>query len=283
MVNRNTQEIHMTTLPLPQVGPSAPYARLKAGWDNRMSYTDALKAWRKISRSKFLTPPDSNAKLAKGAAKGWHTLSLSLAPANMSGIEVCPGSTAECRRSCIGHSAGCARRYPAVVKARIARTRFLFEQPEAALTLITYELLQWRAKLGSRAKIALRLNAFSDIVWEVMCPGLIHFVHSLRIRMYDYTKLPARFLRKPDNYDLTLSYSGHNWYDCRDVLESGGRVAMVFAGWMPTEFAGYRVINGDAHDLRFLDPKGVIVGLRLKGVRPSDASVFAIRKDAVLA
>jgi hypothetical protein len=273
----------MTSVTLPQLGPAAPYARLKAAWDNRATYRDAVKAWRRISSSKFLTPPESNAKLAKGSAKGWHTLSLSLAPADMSGIEVCPGSTVECRKSCIGHSAGCARRYPAVVQARIKRTRFLFEQPEAALTLITYELLQWRAKLGPRAKIAVRLNAFSDIAWEVLLPGLIHYIKSLRIRQYDYTKLPARFLKPTDNYDLTLSYSGHNWYECKDVLESGGRVAMVFAGWMPKEFAGYRVINGDAHDLRFLDPKGVIVGLRLKGVSASDASVFAIRKDAIFA
>lgn len=271
----------MTSVSLTQLGPTAPYASLKAGWDKRLTYRDAVRAWRKISSSKFLTPPDSNSKLAKGSAKGWHTISLSLAPADMSGIEVCPGSTPECRRSCIGHSAGCARRYPAVIKARINRTRFLFEQPEAALTLICYELLEWRVKLGPRAKIAFRPNAFSDIVWEALCPGLLKFAKAYGIRMYDYTKLPARFLKRVDNYDLTLSYSGHNWYDCEDVLKSGGRVAVVFAGWMPKEFAGYRVINGDAHDLRFLDPKGVIVGLRLKGVSTSDASVFAIRKDAV--
>ena len=35
-------------------------------------------------------------------------------------------------------------------------------------------------------------------------------------------------------------------------------------GPLPARFGGREVINGDAHDLRFLDPPGKVVGLRLK-------------------
>jgi len=64
----------MASVTLPQLGPTAPYARLKAAWDKRLTYRDAVRAWRRISSSKFLTPPESNAKLAKGSAKGCHSL-----------------------------------------------------------------------------------------------------------------------------------------------------------------------------------------------------------------
>jgi len=40
---------------------------------------------------------------------------------------------------------------------------------------------------------------------------------------------------------------------------------VVFAGGMPAEFMGRPVIDGDVTDLRFKDPKGVIVGLHTKG------------------
>jgi hypothetical protein len=33
---------------------------------------------------------------------------------------------------------------------------------------------------------------------------------------------------------------------------------------LPTEYLGYKVINGDESDLRFLDDKNVIVGLKYK-------------------
>jgi hypothetical protein len=33
---------------------------------------------------------------------------------------------------------------------------------------------------------------------------------------------------------------------------------------LPTEYKGFKVINGDENDLRFLDEKNVIVGLKYK-------------------
>ncbi len=52
-------------------------------------------------------------------------------------------------------------------------------------------------------------------------------------------------------------------------LQQGFNVTVVFAVKkgepLPKTWNGYRVIDGDIHDLRFLDPEGVVVGLRAKG------------------
>ena len=91
------------------------------------------------------------------------------------------------------------------------------------------------------------------------------------IPFYDYTKVANRFklLDKYDNYDLTYSFSGHNMFQCLELLsERKGRVAMVFEGKvLPKTFMGYDVIDGDAYDMRYYDEQGVIVGLKFKKVR----------------
>jgi hypothetical protein len=40
---------------------------------------------------------------------------------------------------------------------------------------------------------------------------------------------------------------------------------VVFRDKLPKTYAGHTVFNGDDTDLRFLDPKGVVVGLKAKG------------------
>jgi hypothetical protein len=53
-------------------------------------------------------------------------------------------------------------------------------------------------------------------------------------------------------------------------------LAVVFRGTMPEKFLGRKVINGDKDDLRFLDPKNVVVGLKAKGKARKDNSGFVI-------
>jgi len=43
---------------------------------------------------------------------------------------------------------------------------------------------------------------------------------------------------------------------------------------MPETYEGTPVFNGDDSDLRFLDPKGVVVGLYAKGKAKKDTSGF---------
>jgi hypothetical protein len=62
---------------------------------------------------------------------------------------------------------------------------------------------------------------------------------------------------------------GYNMIDCERLLsERKGRVAMVFEGKrLPSTFMGYKVIDGDEYDMRYIDEPGVIVGLKFKKVR----------------
>jgi len=56
----------------------------------------------------------------------------------------------------------------------------------------------------------------------------------------------------------------------------GGNVAIVFRKELPETYKGYKVVNGDEHDLRFLDPQNVIVGLKAKGKAKIDFSGFVL-------
>jgi hypothetical protein len=66
------------------------------------------------------------------------------------------------------------------------------------------------------------------------------------------------------------------------ALSKGFNSAFVFDTkkdqTLPTEYQGFKVVDGDENDLRFLDPKGgVIVGLRAKGPAKKDNSGFVIK------
>jgi hypothetical protein len=112
-----------------------------------------------------------------------------------------------------------------------------------------------------RMRPAVRLNGTSDI------PKLAHTLAAKfpQVQFYDYTKIPRVWERTRDNYHLTFSHSGENLSDCFGALRNGVNVAVVFAGELPQMWNGYRGVDGDRDDLRFLDPAGVVVGLKAKG------------------
>ena len=101
------------------------------------------------------------------------------------------------------------------------------------------------------------------------------------VQFYDYTKVIKRaYMELPANYHITLSYSEADM-DYADkvhqaVLDTGVNMAVVFRDELPETFRGLRVIDGDKDDLRFLDPKGVVVGLKAKGRAKHDDSGFVI-------
>jgi len=100
------------------------------------------------------------------------------------------------------------------------------------------------------------------------------------IQFYDYTKSYARVLTKEiSNYHLTYSQSDRKLtsYSFVDLLENKiANIAIVFKGYLPDYYKGYKVINGDATDLRFLDQSGVIVGLSAKAKAKKDTSGFVV-------
>jgi hypothetical protein len=63
--------------------------------------------------------------------------------------------------------------------------------------------------------------------------------------------------------------------DVRLAASNGMNIAAVFKE-VPEKYIGRPVINGDDTDLRFLDPKGVIVGLKAKGKAKKDTTGFVV-------
>jgi len=123
-----------------------------------------------------------------------------------------------------------------------------------------------------------RPNGTSDIMYEKS--GIMEQFPD--VQFYDYTKIVKRaYADLPPNYHLTLSYSEKRT-DYADsvhqaVLDTGVNMAVVFRHSLPDTFRGLRVIDGDKDDLRFLDPKGVVVGLVAKGKKAKqDTSGFVI-------
>ena len=122
-----------------------------------------------------------------------------------------------------------------------------------------------------------RLNGTSDIQFEKT--GIME--QFPEIQFYDYTKIVKRaYTELPSNYHLTLSYSEADM-DYADkvyqaVIDTGINMAVVFRDKLPKTFRGLRVVDGDTDDLSFLDPQGVVVGLKAKGSAKQDTSGFVI-------
>lgn len=158
-----------------------------------------------------------------------------------------------------------------VQTARINKTKFLFQDREAFLAQLHKEITAGVKKAQKYDKTpCVRLNLTSDIPWEAkqfFFEGKSIFDHFPDLAFYDYTKGSIRmhkFLagKMPKNYSLTFSRSEETSDDrMLRILNEGGNVAVVFRGKLPESYLGFPVVNGDDTDLRFLDPKGVIVGL----------------------
>jgi hypothetical protein len=202
-----------------------------------------------------------NAKASKSVKYGYLNFMLYLAPHTLSGYNVCAGSSPECRADCLfGSGFG---KFPNVKKSRINKTKRYFVDREQFIADLRQDILRAIAIARSDDLIpAIRLDGTSDLFLAK------HFVDLYNAAVfYDYTKVYNRFSKIVDlkNYNLTYSYSGRNKSDCLKALASGKNVAVPFTNCLPKKLWNYQVVDGDAHDLRFLDPKGVVVGLTPKG------------------
>jgi hypothetical protein len=109
------------------------------------------------------------------------------------------------------------------------------------------------------------------------------------VDFYDYTKIANR-KNLPANYSLTFSLAEDNDVNAIKAYKNGLNIAVVFdtkrTKRLPERFIltadkpafsssiPINVIDGDEHDYRPADPKGVIVGLRAKGDAIGDMSGF---------
>lgn len=217
----------------------------------------------------------TNTKLEKGAKKYWTTRGLSLAPANLSGKQLCPHRSAGCEAACLNTSGMGV--FSNVQEARINKAKFLIEKREDFLAQLEKELENLHKQATKGKKIAVRLNVLSDLPWN----NLIDMESFPLINFYDYTPNPKRmiqFLRGelPSNYHLTFSRKENNQAMVELISSMGGNVAVVFDK-LPQTYLGKPVIDGDETDLRFLDPRGVVVGLKAKGKGKKDTSGFVVK------
>ena len=127
-------------------------------------------------------------------------------------------------------------------------------------------------------KPALRLNGTSDIQWEnIEVDGYKNiFAMFPQIQFYDYTKIPTRKVEHIPNYHLTWSYSEADDKYASLIDKVSNNIAVVFRDALPKVFKGFKVIDGDKHDMRFLDETQVVVGLIEKGEAKKDTSGFVI-------
>ena len=212
----------------------------------------------------------NNAKTIKGEKKQFKTFILYMSPftLNSKGVNLCPMASEGCANSCLFES-GFGGIYTSVKQGRIDKTEFYLSNRIAFLDKLVAEISKLEAKFkDSEFTLAIRLNGTTDISYEkqITSNGKTIFDTFPNVIFYDYTKNYTRFRKPlPKNYHLTFSRSEINEEIAMDLLSKGHNVAMVFDK-LPETYEGYKVINGDETDLRFLDDKNVIVGLKYKKV-----------------
>ena len=224
----------------------------------------------------------SNDKTLKSLGLGYLTFGIHFAHSDLSGFDVCPDASEGCKMSCLDFAG--RGQMGNVKEARIEKTKTFFANIPAFMVNLIEEIqkgINYAAKKGLTA--CFRLNLTSDVKWEkIKHEGKNIFQHFPNHQFYDYTKSVSRMGLGIPNYHLTFSRSesGTNHVHCAMALKAGFNVAAVFntkKGFeLPSHYNGKEVIDGDKHDLRFLDKQGVIVGLRAKGPARQDKSGFVI-------
>jgi hypothetical protein len=227
-----------------------------------------------------------NPKILKGMKQGYMTYILHLAPADVSGYNTCAKATVGCKTACL-NTAGRGGMFKkgettnVIQQARIRKTKLFFENRAEFMALLVKDI-QLAIKQSAKKNLipVFRLNGTSDLAWEKydVIDNKNIFEVFPNVQFYDYTKILGRKVRNIPNYNLTFSAADGNDADVLSAIKQNYNVATVFgikkSQPMPETYEGMPVFNGDESDLRFLDPKGVVVGLYAKGKAKKDTSGF---------
>ena len=221
----------------------------------------------------------ANPKIQKGTKLGYLSFILHLAPSTLSGKNTCPKATPGCIAACL-NTAGRGGMFKrgettnVIQKARIRKTEYFYND-RAGFMKDLYEDICKGIRLANKLGLepVFRLNGTSDLSWEKyeMTEGKNVFDVFAGIQFYDYTKVLGRKVKHIENYHLTFSKADGNDSDVAEALLQGMSVVAVYDR-IP---AG--VPSADETDLRFLDPKGIMLGLKAKGRAKKDYSGFVIR------
>lgn len=225
----------------------------------------------------------ANPKIQKGTKLGYLSFILHLAPSDLSGKNTCPKATKGCIAACL-NTAGRGGMFKKgentnmIQKARIRKTQYFFNNRAEFMKDLYADIckgIRLANKLGLTP--VFRLNGTSDLSWEKyeMTEGKNVFDVFAGIQFYDYTKVLGRKVKHIENYHLTFSKADGNDSDVAEALMQGMSVVAVYDK-IP---AG--VPSADETDLRFLDPKGIMLGLKAKGRAKKDYSGFVIRLTEV--
>lgn len=219
-----------------------------------------------------------NYKTSKGEKLGILTGVMYLAPAKISGYEVCPRRSAGCTEACL-YTAGMGA-FSNVQLARINKTKLFFEDRENFMAQLRKDIIALVRKAEKTNMIpAVRLNGTSDIEW--LRTGIVNEFPD--VQFYDYTKVLNRLTKDiPANYHITFSQNESNGFEVMTALNSGFNAAVVFSTKkgeaLPETWNNFPVYDGDDTDVRFQDPKGgYVIGLRAKGKARKDTSGFVVQ------
>ena len=202
-------------------------------------------------------------KLDKSKKRGYLSAGFNLSPADESvphgGRNMCPKAGA-CKALCLRYAG--MNQMTTHEKARVQRTLMWLDHPDAFTSMATSEIDALLRKAERDALTpTLRPNLLSDD------PKLARRFARLYpdVQVYDYTKIHLTF---------SLDVSAENERDALDALDHGINVAVPMDvaadAPMPESWTlngrTLPMIDGDADDLRFLDPVGIFVGLRGKKI-----------------
>ena len=180
---------------------------------------------KKLTGLSYLGSVNSSSKIAKGLKYNESTYILYLAPAKLSGYEVCPMRTDECTAACLNESGRnkIDIHKNQINKARIKKTKLFFEDREFFMGWLIYEIGKEKANAERKGmRFSVRLNGTSDLdptTFKLDNKNILEWFPD--VNFYDYTKISKRFrlLEKYPNYDLTYSFSGYNMMDCITLLK----------------------------------------------------------------
>ena len=248
-------------------------------------------------------------KAVKAQGYGWLNAINYMSPSRSGGVgNLCSHASPGCIALCLGlHSGQAAMVVHATRTNTVRQSRrrkahyFMNKRQDYMIEMARHIAILYRYASRKNLPLAVRPNGSTDIAYEglrfmigfdlarelesITGHAVLVGAHTIfsafpYVQFLDYTKNPRRFDRAlPANYHLTFSRSEENESTCVELLARGVNVAAVFRN-VPDTWNGHAVINGDAHDLRFLDPRGergIVVGLTPKGNKAKrDTSGFVI-------
>ena len=174
-----------------------------------------------------------NPKTLKGMDAGFNTYILHLAPADVSGFEVCPKRTAGCTAACL-NLAGRGGMFKKgevtnVIQEARKRKTVQFKTDRASFMQDLVADIELAIKQSKRLGLTpvFRLNGTSDLSWEkysVARNGTLFsniFEAFSEVQFYDYTKILGRRVTGIANYTLTFSAADGNESDVYRAIKIG--------------------------------------------------------------